>query len=225
MPDHAAPAVLIVGGGIAGLTLAIALARRGIHATIVELSREPDVPGVGLSLTGPTLRALGAIDLRDACVAAAFGFSQIPVFDARGDTIDTVTLPPLNGPDDPGMVAIERKALHAILLRAIARAGLSVRFATTVRSISQTGDGVHVELSDGSRARFDLLVSADGLHSAIRALAFPDAPAPRFTGVAIGRAPLRRLPEVRSMQLFYGPRNKAGLNPVSADAMFLFLVE
>src|SRR5262245_26074486 len=180
MPDHAAPSVLIVGAGIAGLTLAIALARHDIRATIVELSHEPDVAGVGLSLTGPTLRALGAIGLRDACVEAAFGFSQIPVFDARGDTIDIVTLPPLNGPDCPGMVAIERKALHDILLREVARAGLSIRFATTVRSISQTSDDVHVELSDGSRARFDLLVGADGLHSGIRAIAFLVAPAPRF---------------------------------------------
>src|SRR5215204_5189422 len=131
MPGHSAPSILIVGGGIAGLTLAIALSRHDIQATIVEISPQPDVLGVGLSLTGPTLRALGAIGLRDACVDAAFGFSQIPVFDAHGNTIDTVMLPPLNGPNCPGMVAIERRALHDVLLRAVDRAGLSIRFATT----------------------------------------------------------------------------------------------
>ena len=78
MPDHSAPSILIVGGGIAGLTLAIALARRDIRATMVEISPQPDVLGVGLSLTGPTLRALGAIGLRDACVAAAFAFRRFP---------------------------------------------------------------------------------------------------------------------------------------------------
>src|SRR5215207_2102984 len=138
MPNHSAASILIVGGGIAGLTLAIALARYDIRATIVEISPQPDVLGVGLSLTGPTLRALAAIGLRDACVEAAFGFSQIPIFDARGNTIDTVTLPPLNGPDCPGMVAIERRSLHDVLLREVERAGVTIRFATTVKSMSET---------------------------------------------------------------------------------------
>jgi 2-polyprenyl-6-methoxyphenol hydroxylase-like FAD-dependent oxidoreductase len=225
MPQPPEGSILIVGAGIAGLTLAIALAHQGIRAAVVEISQQPDVLGVGLSLTGPTLRALGMIGLRDACVGTAFGFSQIPVYDAHGNTIDSVNLPPLNGPNYPGMVAIERRSLHDILLREAGHAGVSIRFATTVDAMSETGAGVQVMFSDGSSATFDLLVGADGLHSRIRALAFHDAPAPRFTGVAIWRATVPRPPEVRSMQLFYGPRNKAGVNPVSQDAMFVFLVE
>ena len=121
MPKPAARSILIVGGGIAGLTLAIALGRRDIRATVVEISPQPDVVGVGISLTGPTLRALATIGLRDRCVAAAFGFSQIAVFDGRGNAIDCVQLPRLNGPNYPAMVAIDRGSLHDILLREAGR--------------------------------------------------------------------------------------------------------
>ena len=69
--------VLVVGGGIAGLTLAIALRRRGIDVDVVEIQPEWDILGVGLSLTGPTLRALKSVDLIDACIAQAFGFDRI----------------------------------------------------------------------------------------------------------------------------------------------------
>jgi 2-polyprenyl-6-methoxyphenol hydroxylase-like FAD-dependent oxidoreductase len=217
--------ILIVGAGIAGLTLAIALARHGIRAAAVEISPKPEVLGVGISLTGPTLRALGAIGLREACVDVAFGFSQIPVFDARGNTIDCVNLPPLNGPGCPAMVAIERRALHDVLISEAERADVSVKYGTTVVSISDTGAGAEAEFSDGSAGRFDLVVGADGFHSRVRGLVFPDAPPPKFAGVAIWRATIPRPPEVQSMQLFYGPRNKAGLNPVSQETMFIFLVE
>ena len=225
MPKPAARSILIVGGGIAGLTLAIALGRRDIRATVVEISPQPDVVGVGISLTGPTLRALATIGLRDSCVAAAFGFSQIAVFDGRGNAIDCVQLPRLNGPNYPAMVAIDRGSLHDILLREAGRLGSAIRFGTTVDSMSETGAGIDVVFSDRSSAIFDLVIGADGLHSRVRVLAFPEAPLPRFTGVAVWRAAMPRLPEVTSMQLFYGSRNKAGLNPVSQDAMFLFLVE
>jgi 2-polyprenyl-6-methoxyphenol hydroxylase-like FAD-dependent oxidoreductase len=225
MPKLPDGSILIVGAGIAGLTLAIALARRGLRADVVEISPGPEVLGVGISLTGPTLRALGAIGLREACVGVAFGFSQIPVFDARANTIDVVNLPPLNGPSCPAMVAIERRALHDVLIREAERAGVKVRYGTTVVSMSERTTGEQVEFSDGSAAEFRLVVGADGFHSRVRALAFPDAPPPRFTGVAIWRATIPRPPEVRSMQLFYGPTNKAGLNPVSPETMFIFLVE
>ena len=69
--------VLVVGGGIAGLTLAVALRRRDIEVDIVELAPEWNVLGVGISLTGPTLRALKSIGLIDPCVGVAFGFDRI----------------------------------------------------------------------------------------------------------------------------------------------------
>ena len=57
--------VLVVGGGISGLTLAVALRRRGIEVDVIELAPRWNLLGVGISLTGPTLRALKSISLID----------------------------------------------------------------------------------------------------------------------------------------------------------------
>ena len=66
--------VLVVGGGIAGLTLAVALRRRNIDADIVELQPKWNVLGVGIRLTRPSLRALKSIRLIYQCVAVcSFG--------------------------------------------------------------------------------------------------------------------------------------------------------
>ncbi|HZT51281.1 MAG TPA: FAD-dependent monooxygenase [Stellaceae bacterium] len=217
--------VLIVGGGIAGLTLAAALRRQGIAADVVE--REPawNILGVGISLTGPTLRALQSIGLLDACVAVAFGFDRIVFADAHGVPSGALALPRLCGPDHPATVAIGRPALHEVLLRAAEAAGARVRLGVTVTALVEQGDGIEAAFSDGTRGRYRLVAGCDGIHSAVRAMAFDSVPPARFTGLAVWRAAMARPPEVTSMQMFFGPRTKAGVNPHAPDAMFLFLVQ
>src|SRR5215470_14212895 len=102
--------ILIVGGGIAGLTLAVALRRRGIAVEVVELQPRWDILGVGISLTGPTLRALKSIGLIDPCVRAGFGFDRIAFADAAGREVGALNMPRLCGPEYPATVAIGRPA-------------------------------------------------------------------------------------------------------------------
>lgn len=216
--------VLIVGGGIAGVTLAVGLAQKGIRAEIVEINPEWSVLGVGLSLTGPTLRALGQIGLRDECLATGYPFSEIVVCDGDSKVLERMDMPRVNGPDYPAMCAIGRPELHEILVDASKRSGIRARLGTTVRTLATVGDKVEVEFMDGTSASYDLVVGADGVHSKVRSMIFPDAPQPWFTLQACWRYTMPRWPDVTAMHLYYGPRSKAGLNPNSPDEMFLFLV-
>ena len=217
--------VLIVGGGIAGLTLAVALRRRGIGVDLVEIQPRWNVLGVGISLTGPTLRALKSIDLIDSCVAVSFGFDSIVFADAAGRQFGALSLPRLCGPDYPATVAIARSALHDVLIRAADHLGVAVRLGTTVSQISQTDDAAEVTFSDGRRDTYGAVIGCDGAHSTVRNLVFGKQNEQSFTGLAVWRATMPRHRDVDCMQMFYGPRTKAGVNPNSREEMFLFLVQ
>ena len=137
--------VLVVGGGIAGLTLAVALRRHGIDVDVVEIQPRWNVLGVGISLTGPTLRALKSIDLIDQCVAVSFGFDRIIFADATGREFGALTLPNLCGPDYPATVAIGRPALHEVLIRAAERLGAAVPAWHHGPQLDQAGNSVDVD--------------------------------------------------------------------------------
>ena len=217
--------VLVVGGGIAGLTLAVALRRRDIAVDVVELQPQWNILGVGISLTGPTLRALKSIGLIDQCVAVAFGFDRIVFADAAGREKGALNMPRLCGPDYPATVAIGRPALHDVLIRTAEALGASVVLGTTVTSLQQSNAAVKVSFSSENTTSYDLVVGCDGIHSAVRALAFDHVPDASFTGLAVWRATMPRPKGVDCMQMFYGPNVKAGVNPHSRDEMFLFLVQ
>jgi 2-polyprenyl-6-methoxyphenol hydroxylase-like FAD-dependent oxidoreductase len=217
--------VLVVGGGIAGLTLAVALCRRDIAVEVVELQPRWNILGVGISLTGPTLRALQGIGLIDQCVAVAFGFDRIVFADNTGHATGALNMPRLAGPDYPATVAIGRPALHEVLIRNAQALGAAIALGTTVTALDQNADAVEVTFSDGRRGRYDFVVGCDGIRSTIRDLVFTGVPEASFTGLAVWRATMPRPRAVESMQMFYGPNTKAGVNPHSRDEMFLFLVQ
>jgi 2-polyprenyl-6-methoxyphenol hydroxylase-like FAD-dependent oxidoreductase len=217
--------ILIVGGGIAGLTLAVALRRRHIGVEIVEITPQWDILGVGISLTGPTLRALKAIGLIDQSVAVAFGFDRILFADAAGGEFSSLGMPRLSGPQYPATVAIGRPALHDVLIQAATELGAGIRLGATVATLKQSADAVAVEFSDGRSGIYDFVVGCDGIRSTVRKLAFNDVPDATFTGLAVWRATMPRHPAVDGMQMFYGPKVKCGVNPHSRDEMFLFLVQ
>ncbi len=217
--------VLIVGGGIAGMALAIGLKRASIRAEIVEINPQWNVLGVGIALGGPALRALGMIGLLDQCVARGFGYSYFKACNVAGQVTGTVELPRLNGPDYPATIGIMRQAVHSTLQDAVATADVPVRLGITVASLEQDEDRVGVRFTDGTRANYDLVVGADGANSKIRDLVFGTECKPKYTGQAVWRATVSRPPEVQARYAFFGPRNKAGFNPVSSTTMYVFLVQ
>jgi 2-polyprenyl-6-methoxyphenol hydroxylase-like FAD-dependent oxidoreductase len=217
--------LLIVGGGIAGMTLAIALKRAGIGCEVVELNPQWATAGLGIGLGGPALRALRMVGLLDQCVAKGFGYSHFSACDANGTVTGTVQMPRLNGPDYPATIGIMRQALHQVLQKAMTDAAVPIRLGVTVASLDQDDHGVALTFTDGTGGRYDLVVGADGANSKVREMLFGAAPRPKYTGQAVWRATVSRPPDVKARISYHGPRNKAGFNPVSNEQMYIYLVQ
>jgi 2-polyprenyl-6-methoxyphenol hydroxylase-like FAD-dependent oxidoreductase len=204
---------LIVGGGPAGLSAAIALCKRGIDVEIAEMNADLRPLGSGLSMMGPTLRALRMVDEEalERCVAEGFGHHALSFGTADGQIVQRVELPQAAGPEYPGGCGTMRPVFWGMLAEIAEKAGARIRLSTTITAIEHGADDVSVTLSDGSSARYDLVVGADGLRSKVRDLAFPDAPEPFFTGQTVWRMTLPRPDEISDgIVMYYGPRNSVG---------------
>jgi 2-polyprenyl-6-methoxyphenol hydroxylase-like FAD-dependent oxidoreductase len=216
---------LIVGGGTAGLTAAIALRRAGVDAEIVELKQDWTVLGSGVTMMGATLRALKSLDLAEACVERGAGGDEVGIYDAVGVKLEGVPVPRIAGPELPSMSGIMRPSLHEMLVHAAEAEGTPVRLGSTVTALEQRDDGVEVTLDDGERHEYDVVIGADGVHSRVRELIFGDVYQPHYTGQLVWRAVVPRPVDYTELAMFYGPKNKAGINAVSASHAYLFLAD
>ncbi|HEY7132020.1 MAG TPA: FAD-dependent monooxygenase [Candidatus Limnocylindrales bacterium] len=172
--------ILIVGGGIAGLSTARALRLRGIESEIVERDASPRIAGAGVYLPGNGMAALRTLGLGEAVLAHGAVISRRRLLDDRGRLfVDFDEAGLWEGVAPP--VALHRADLQDVL-RAGA-AGTRIRMGTTIVSLDDRGSAVQAVFTDGSEADYDLVVGADGVHSAVRALVF-GGPEPRRVGQA-----------------------------------------
>ena len=172
---------LVVGGGIGGLTAAIALRGIGVDVDLVEKNPRWDVYGVGIIQPPNALRALDALGLAEACVAAGH-----PILGGRNHLADGTVVanddyPPVD-PRFPPMNGLTRPALHEILKSRLRDEGVAVRLGEVVSQLTQRADGVTVAFSDGTTEDYDLIIGADGLYSQTRTMVFGDELRPRYTG-------------------------------------------
>jgi len=218
--------VLIVGGGIAGMTLVIGLRRLGVAVEIAEIDPNWRVYGAGITITGPTLRALDELGLLEVVLDEGCGFDAVRICDAAGKVIlpSRISGRPF-GRRIPNGGGILRPALHRILSETTQATGAQVRLGVSVAAIEQGGRKIAVTFADGTHSSYDLVVGADGVHSRVRELLFPDAPRPKFTGQGCWRAVVARPSEVDCAQVYVGGAVKAGITPVSTEQMYMFLLQ
>lgn len=217
--------VLIIGGGFSGMSAAIELRRRGIAVDLVEIDPGWRSYGAGISLGGATLRAFRHLGILDAFLELGYSGDGVQLYRADGTLLGELPTPRLAGNDVPGGGAIMRPVLAAILASATRASGADVRLGCSFTSIESDEDGVDVAFSDGQTRRYDLVIGADGLYSAVRAVVFPDGPRPTYTGQGVWRAVVPKLSNINGAVMWIGPHLKAGVNPVSRELMYLFVTE
>jgi 2-polyprenyl-6-methoxyphenol hydroxylase-like FAD-dependent oxidoreductase len=216
--------VLIVGGGIGGLTAAIALHRKGIEAEVVEKDPNWGVYGVGIIQPSNVLRGLDQIGLGAACIKAGCGFQGWQFWDSQCNRLAEIGSHNVTGPDYPPINGIRRPELHRILTTQTLKQGTKVHLGVTFESWQEDAEGVEVTLGNGTQARYDLIIGADGAYSPLRDRLFGDTHRPHYTGQSVWRHNFERPRDLDWGVIFFGPNSKGGFVPLSETLMYMFLV-
>ena len=193
--------IAIVGGGIAGLTLGLALHEQGIACRIFERATELRPIGVGINILPHAARVLHGLGLQAALTECAVLPERSAFFNRFGQLIYDEPLGRAAGYRWP-QYSIHRGDLQAILADAfVARAGAAALLADlTCRGCETTTDGVLLHLAETSSGRplepvaAPALVACDGIGSVIRRQLHPDEGPPRYAGVMMWRGVTRTRP-------------------------------
>lgn len=204
---------LIVGAGVAGPALAVALTRAGIGARLLESRPERDLGrGAFLALAPNGVNALRTLGLPDLVQRAdGIPLAGICFRDAAGRQIGR-----LDGRADLDRYGarthlLTREALSRELRRAASEAGVPVTYDARLTDLVQDPDGVRARLADGTTVHADVVLGCDGVRSTVRTLAFPQAPAPTYTGlVDCGGFAQVDLPDTGEQQMVFGRRGFFG---------------
>jgi 2-polyprenyl-6-methoxyphenol hydroxylase-like FAD-dependent oxidoreductase len=212
--------VLVIGGGIGGLTAATALGQKGFAVTVIERSDGSGVEGVGISQQANVVRALASIGLAEVYVCAGFAYEAVEIYAPDGAlVVRTPSRSLIEG--YPAAMGIPRRALQRVLGDAATAACAEIRRSRTAVSLEDNGSEVHARFSDGSEGSFDVAIGADGIYSQTRRLLFSDAPTPEFVGQAVWRYNLPRPADFDALHVYNGPTG-VGLVPMSDAEIYIY---
>jgi salicylate hydroxylase len=202
------PRVLIVGGGIGGLTAALALERQNAEVIVAEQSPQLSEIGAGIGLAPNAVKALRALGLEDKINAIAWA-SEFAVVRSwkSGRPISRVPQGEYREKFGAPSLTVHRADLLDVLAGALR--ATDVRLGRHCIGVETQGSGAVARFADGSAIEADLVVGADGIHSKVRESLF-GADAPRFTGCICfrGMAPADAVPRdinTADVTLWMGP--------------------
>jgi 5-methylphenazine-1-carboxylate 1-monooxygenase len=200
--------IIIVGAGIGGLTLGLALHAAGIPCRIFESAPEIRPIGVGINLLPHATKEMAALGLEADLARAAIETKDATFFNRFGQLIYREPLGRAAGYDQP-QFSIHRGDLQMILLDAFRKRAGSGRLVTNQHctAVEQDEFGVTVHFSDGpggvnrGAVRGRVAIACDGINSAVRKQFFPDEGEPRYSGVNMWRGVTRWKPMLSGASL------------------------
>jgi len=210
----------IIGGGIAGLTAAIALRKVGIEASIFEAAPAMQPLGAGLALAGNAMQAYQHLGIADAVKNAGYVLPTFAILDRKGKVISGFNTAEINRKFNTCSVAIHRAALHEVLLSAIDEGQLVLNKRAT--GFERKDNGLTVQFQDRSTHDTDYLIVADGIHSQIRQQLLPNVQT-QYAGYTCWRAVTDNFGlSIEGSTESWGPGKRFGIVPVGKNKIYWF---
>lgn len=216
------PRVLIVGGGIGGLCLAVGLRSRGADVTVVERAPDWSPVGAGITLQPNATAVLGALGVSVPAEDQA-ALTGGAVVDGAGHPLVSGDLEPARAGLPPAWT-LHRADLHRALLAAAE--GVTLRLGVGIEALEDGAESVRVRLSDGETADWAHVIGADGIHSTVRRLLLGEAACRlRYSGQTCWRFAIASdLPRTSAIEVWV-PGRRAGIVPLSRGRFYVYLVQ
>lgn len=212
--------ILIIGGGIAGLTTALAMQRRNLDFIVFEAVQEIKAVGAGISLAGNAMRVLKKLGVDEDVKRRGHLISSMIIEDDKGKRISVMDAEKLSREHGLDNVAIHRADLHRVLLNAID----SSKIVTGKKAIdfNEEPGGITIFFDDGSKEQGIAAIIADGIHSGIRKKLLPGV-SPRYSGYTCWRGVVENRWNIQHHAVeTWGSKGRFGYVPIGNNKVYWF---
>jgi 2-polyprenyl-6-methoxyphenol hydroxylase-like FAD-dependent oxidoreductase len=217
--------VLVAGGGIGGLSAAIALAQAGHAVRVFERAEALRAAGAGITMQSNAMRVFASLGLDSAVRAAGREIELACITDTQGRALQTASMAPVTQALGQPSVAIHRAALLEVLAEGARAAGAQIEVGAGISRVEQRGDFV-VAGGEGWEVEGDVVVGADGLHSAVRRALRGDEPL-RYSGYTTWRGVSPDVNPSRGGETWeaWGRGQRFGVVPLADGQTYWFAVQ
>lgn len=212
--------IVIAGGGIAGLTTAIALQRIGMEPIVFEGAPFVNAAGAGLGLAANAIKGFHKLGIADAITERGRFLNAFTIYDGRGKKITRTNTKRVSEKYGLDNFTIHRAALHQVLLSYIDPSAIQTN--KRLVDVAEYDKSLLLKFQDGTMYQADYLVAADGIHSAVRQKLLP-ASKPRYAGYTCWRGvvtdPSVVLEEAGE---YWGKGCRFGVAPLAGNQVYWF---
>ncbi|MEU0568293.1 FAD-dependent monooxygenase [Nonomuraea sp. NPDC005983] len=211
---------VVIGGGIGGLTAGIALGREGWDVTVLERTERLEAVGSGLAIAANALKALDTLDLGDQVRELSRIQGQLGIRRPDGRWLVHTTEDNAQARYGDSVVIMLRATLLDVLAQALGHGRL--RLGTKVTGVDPATGVVRTDSGD---LEADLVVAADGIHSATRAALFPEHPSPAYSGVTAWRGLVPWPGPAVQSQESWGRGKVFGVHQLADDIVYFYATD
>ena len=219
MQAHAGMKAIIIGGGIGGITAAIALKRTGLDVAVYERAEELREVGSGLPLWTNALRALHVLDMTDDLEKSGVQVRSVRVTTWNGDILTDTSNDKQLKKLGTITIVVHRAELLALLLKTLGEE--NVHLGMNCVGFTQNADGVTANFANGQKVQGDVLIGADGIHSITRTQLFGIIK-PRYVGYTCWRG-LAHTTRSGLETWAWGKGCQFGITPMSQGRAYWFI--
>ncbi len=215
------PKIVIIGGGIGGLTAAVALARRGLAAEVYEQAPVLEEIGAGVGLWSNALAALDSIGLSGKVTQLAVEVARQGIRRSDGAWLMCIRAEVMAARWGAGLVLVHRAELQQLLAAELDPA--IIHLGARCTGVEANGESAIARFADGREAQADVLVGADGVHSVVRACLFGPGSL-RHRGYTCVRSitPAGSVPLPRDGAETWGRGARFGLGPTGGERIIWY---